>query len=88
MAGDNLYTHFTRPFPLLQKWVWLAGLARDLGANQNISATAPVEILNILWSMHISQKVIQAQYLQYQTYCILVEHNFYIYHNYHTTAYI
>ena len=32
--------------------------------------------------------IIQAHYLQYQTYCILVEHNFYIYHNYHTTAYI
>ena len=36
--------------------------------------------------MHISQKVFQAHYLQYQTYCILVEHNLCIDHN--TTAYI
>ena len=59
-----------------------------LGANQGIlSATAPLEILyNISWSVHILQKVFQAHYLQYQTYCILVEHNLYIYH-YHTTAY-
>ena len=37
--------------------------------------------------MHISQKVFPAHCLQYQTYCILVEHNLYIEH-YHTTAYI
>ena len=26
-AGQGLYTQFTRPFPLLRKWVWLARLA-------------------------------------------------------------
>ena len=25
-AGQGLYTQFTRPFPLLRKWVWLARL--------------------------------------------------------------
>ena len=37
--------------------------------------------------MHISQKVFPAHYLQYQIYCILVDHHLYIDH-YHTTAYI
>ena len=25
-SGNSLYTQFTRPFPFLQKWVWLARL--------------------------------------------------------------
>ena len=28
-VGQGLYTQFTRPFPLLRKWVWLARLAQS-----------------------------------------------------------
>ena len=68
-------------FPTRQKAVW----AQDYWVpNQDIlSADVPVETLNISWNVRISQKVFQAHYLQYQTYCILVEHNLYIDH-YHT----
>ena len=38
-----------------------------LGVNQDIL----FEILNISWSVQISQKVFQVHYLQYQAYCIL-----------------
>ena len=54
-------------------------------ANQNVlSAIALVEIP---WNVHISRKVFQVHYLQYQTYSIQVEHNLYIYH-YHIGAHI
>ena len=65
-----------------------SSLGTRLGANQDIfSATSPLEIYSLSQSVHISQKVFQVHYLQYQTCCILVEHHL-LFDHYHTTAYI
>ena len=51
-------------------------LGKRLGANLDIlSANAPVQILNISWNVHTSQKVFQVHCLQYQTYSSGTQYN-------------
>ena len=71
MVGHSLYM---QTLPSLVEVGLACKASTRLGINQDILSTTTLEILhNILWSVHISQKVFQAHYLQYQ-----VEHNLYI----------
>ena len=42
-AGQGLYTQFTRPFPLLRKWVWLARLVLDVVIYTNANCTHNID---------------------------------------------